>query len=90
MIADHEATRQLLGRMLRASGFLVAEAASAEEGFARIAERSPELILLDADLPDLGGSEMLRRLRVNPQTLMIPVVHVSSAYVDADDIGAAL
>src|SRR5438309_8875088 len=76
--------------MLRASGFLADEATSAEDGFARIAQRQPDLILLDVDLPDMSGSEMLRRLRVNPQTLMIPIVHVSATYVGAHDIGAAL
>ena len=90
VVNDHEATRYLLGRMLRASGFLVDDAATAEEGFTRIARRQPDLILLDVDLPDMSGGEMLRRLRVNPQTLMIPVVHVSATYVGSHDIGAAL
>jgi len=90
VINDHEATRYLLGRMLRATGFTVEEATSAEQGFERIARRLPDLILLDVNLPDMSGSEMLRRLRVNPQTLMVPIVHVSATYVGSHDIGAAL
>ncbi|HEX6837654.1 MAG TPA: response regulator, partial [Polyangia bacterium] len=90
VINDHEATRYLLGRMLRVSGFLVDEATSAEEGFERLTRRQPDLILLDVNLPDMSGSEMLRRLRVSPQTLTIPVVHVSATYVGSHDIGAAL
>ena len=90
VINDDEATRYLLARMLRASGFLADEASSAENGFQRIAARPPDLILLDVNLPDMSGSEMLRRLRLNPQTITIPVVHVSATYVGSHDIGAAL
>ncbi len=90
VVNDHEATRYLLGRMLRAAGFVVEEAPSAEDGFERIAQRLPDLVLLDVNLPDMSGTEMLRRLRVNPQTIMVPVVHVSATYVGSHDIGAAL
>ncbi|HEY1587706.1 MAG TPA: response regulator, partial [Polyangia bacterium] len=85
VVNDDEASRDLLVRMLRASGFLADEATSAEHGFERIAQRQPDLILLDVNLPDMNGSEMLRRLRVNPQTLTIPVVHVSATYVGSHD-----
>src|SRR5438067_2145337 len=90
VINDHETTRCLLVRMLRAAGFGVDEATSAEEGFDRVARRRPDLILLDVNLPDMSGTEMLRRLRVSPQSLMIPVVQLSATYVDSQDIGAAL
>ena len=90
VVNDHEATRYLLGRMLRAAGFLVDEAVTAAEGFERLAKHPPNLVLLDVNLPDMSGTEMLRRLRINPQTLMIPVVHVSATYVGSHDIGAAL
>jgi PAS domain S-box-containing protein len=90
VVNDHEVTRDLLCRMLRASEFSVETAGSAADGFARIAVRPPELVLLDIDLPDMSGTEMLRRLRVQPHTAMIPVVHVSAAYAGAKDIGTAL
>ena len=90
VIDDHEATRDLLGRMLRHSGFATEAAESAEVGLERIAARPPDLILLDVHLPDMSGSEMLRRLRLDPRTIMIPVVYVSATYVGSHDIGAAL
>jgi PAS domain S-box-containing protein len=90
VVNDHDATRYLLGRMLRAAGFTVEEAETAEAGFARLAVHPPDLILLDVHLPDMSGREMVRRLRMNPATLMVPVVHVSATYVGAQDIGAAL
>ncbi|MCU1278630.1 MAG: phoR 3 [bacterium] len=90
VVNDHEATRHLLGRMLRSAGFGVEEAASAAAGFESIAARAPDLILLDVNLPDMNGEEMLRRLRIDPRTIVIPVVHVSATYVGSHDIGTAL
>ena len=41
-------------------------------------EHHPDLILLDLHLPDIGGAEVLRRLRESPETREIPVVVVSA------------
>src|SRR5437899_12033924 len=76
--------------MLRSAGFAIDEAVDAAAGFERIAARAPELILLDVRLRDMSGSEMLRRLRIDPRTLMIPVVHVSATCVESSDIDASL
>ncbi|MDB4969923.1 MAG: sensor hybrid histidine kinase [Myxococcales bacterium] len=90
VVDDHEATRCFLGRVLQQAGFTVDEATTAAQGFASIAAHEPDLILLDINLPDMSGTEMLRRLRVNAASIMVPVIHVSAAYVHGSDIGAAL
>jgi PAS domain S-box-containing protein len=90
VINDHDTTRQQLAHMLRSAGFATDEAIDAAAGFERIAARAPELILLDVHLRDMSGSEMLRRLRIDPRTLMIPVVHVSATCVESRDIDGAL
>ncbi len=41
-------------------------------------ERRPHLILLDLELPDISGGEVMRRLRSEPETRGIPVVVVSA------------
>jgi PAS domain S-box-containing protein len=41
-------------------------------------ENKPDLILLDLDLPDIHGSEVLKNLKAEPQTSAIPVVIVSA------------
>jgi DNA-binding response OmpR family regulator len=38
----------------------------------------PKLILLDLNLPDMHGSEVLRRLREDPSTAQVPVVVLSA------------
>ena len=48
----------------------------------------PRLVLLDLNLPRMGGFEVLRRIRNDPRTRLLPVV-VVSASVEARDIRAA-
>ena len=45
-------------------------------------EHQPSLVLLDLHLPDMGGEEVLQRLRDDPATASIPVVIVSADAID--------
>jgi CheY-like chemotaxis protein len=58
-----------------------------DEGLAR--RHRPEIVLLDLQLPDVGGEEVLRRLKTDPATAELPVV-VISADVDPEHIERVL
>ncbi|MEN9306854.1 MAG: hypothetical protein RL173_786 [Fibrobacterota bacterium] len=65
------------------------EVASLPDAYIRI----PNLVLLDVKMPGLDGFEVLRKIRENPITRLIPVVMFSSSREDSDllkgyDIGA--
>ena len=47
-------------------------------GLASIDRRRPDLVLLDGNLPDIDGAEVLRRIRSDPATAVLPVVVVSA------------
>jgi class 3 adenylate cyclase/CheY-like chemotaxis protein len=69
---------KLLADILGARGFAVATAASGEEALAKIAAEPPDLVLLDVMMPGLSGYDVLRRLRAQPETALLPVVLVTS------------
>jgi two-component system, OmpR family, phosphate regulon response regulator PhoB len=70
--------RKLLRDHFERVGYVVVEAGNG--GLAlRLAEaESPQVILLDLDLPDARGSTICRRLKESPQTSAIPIVIVTS------------
>jgi CheY-like chemotaxis protein len=51
---------------------------------ARAGRRPPRLVLLDLELPRLGGLEVLRRIKADPRTRAIPVVVLSTSMEDRD------
>lgn len=72
---------------LRREGFLVQEATTGAEAL-RLVKNAPDLVLLDVHLPDIDGIEVCRRIRSNPCTHAIPVLHISAIHVEAEDRAA--
>ncbi len=81
VVDDIEAGRYATVRVLRANGFDVLEAASGEEVLEK-AQELPDLIVLDVQLLDIDGFEDCKRLKSDPATRSIPVLHLSAAYLD--------
>ncbi|MEF7613980.1 PAS domain-containing protein [Aquincola sp. MAHUQ-54] len=70
-------------------GIVLAVATDGATGVARAAELQPHLVLLDMQLPDADGHEVLRQLRADPRTAGMPCIALS-ANVLPDDIAQAL
>ena len=85
IVDDEPVILRLLEINFRAAGFEVRTAGSGGAALAAAAERPPDVVVLDLGLPDLGGGEVLRRLRAIDGLASIPVVVVSG--VDADGAG---
>jgi signal transduction histidine kinase/DNA-binding response OmpR family regulator len=84
VVDDAEGNRFAVARWLEHSGFRVIEAASGADALERAAE-VVDLVVLDVVLPDIHGFEVARRLRANPRTAHVPVLHLSAARVAAAD-----
>ncbi len=82
-VDDNEALRYSLVRSLRDAGFQVIEARTGKEALAMAAEL-PDLITLDVNLPDISGFQVCRQLKADPVTNHIPILHVSSTFVDLE------
>ena len=77
VVDDDEHHRRLLNIYLEAEGYTAREAGSGSAAFAYIAQRRPDLILLDLILPDINGFEITRLLKENKETASIPIVMVT-------------
>ncbi|MCF7535588.1 response regulator [Pseudomonas petrae] len=90
IVDDNTATRYALRRRMERQGFVVSEAGTGTEGLALIAERIPDALILDVNLPDMSGFDIVRQLRAAPRTALLPVVHVSAASIQTGDIVTGL
>ena len=59
-----------------------------EGGYAGHAPLAPQVILLDLKLPRIGGLDVLRRIRANPATELIPVVVMTSSSEEEDIVAS--
>jgi CheY-like chemotaxis protein len=74
VIDDDDETRELLARGLAREGFHVVTAADCEQGIRRSREVRPDLITLDAQMPEADGWTVLRALKDDEELSKIPVV----------------
>jgi excisionase family DNA binding protein len=83
LIVDDDARiREFVRVNLEMDGYIVREAADAEEGLGMLEEEPPDLILLDVMMPGIDGWEMLRRVQERHGVGTIPVI-MFSGKVDA-------
>ena len=83
-VDDNDAIRYSLVRYLREAGYQVIEARTGTEAL-NLARNEPALITLDINLPDMDGFEVCRRLKDDPSTCEIPVLHISGSFVGSGD-----
>jgi putative two-component system response regulator len=79
LVVDDEApNRGLVRKVLEPMGYEIAEAADGEEAVAEISARPPDLVLLDLIMPKMDGYSVLRTIKSDPRTRLIPVVMLTS------------
>lgn len=78
VVDDRPQNRYIMGRALERAGYDVREAATGQQAL-NLARIPPHLIVLDVRLPDMDGFEVCRRLKLDPTTAVIPVVHKTAA-----------
>lgn len=84
IIDDDDAKRHAIAKILRKAGFAIREGQTGADAL-RLAAEKPALIILDVKLPDVSGFEICRRIKEDPATAAIPVLHVSTTFVDIED-----
>ncbi len=78
LVDDSKFLRMANERALARAGYEVSTASDGEEALRVAKEKLPDVILLDMMLPKLSGPEVLRALKSNPATTVIPVIVLTS------------
>ncbi|MGA5584900.1 response regulator [Pseudomonas siliginis] len=86
IVDDNVATRYALRRRLERHGYTVLEAGTGSDGLALIEGEALDALILDVNLPDMSGFDIVRLLRADPGTALLPVIHVSAASIQTGDI----
>lgn len=77
VIDDDPGIRSVLCRVFKRAGHACVTAAGAAEGLDMAHASRPDVILLDLDLPDSDGRDVIGQLRANPMMADVPVIVIS-------------
>lgn len=80
VVEDDKDHLTIAAALLRYYGYAVLEAMNANDGIKLAINQSPDLILMDLQLPEMNGIEALKVLRSDPRTREIPAVPYTSFY----------
>jgi two-component system phosphate regulon response regulator PhoB len=87
LVVDDDAPILLLMRnLLREFGFEPVEARNGEEAIAEARKRTPDLILLDRNMPGMSGDEVVRAMRSDDSLSEVPILILSGEPLDPDEI----
>ena len=84
LVEDNEINRDMLSRRLERKGFQVLIAVDGEQGVAVAQSATPDLILMDMDLPVLNGWEATQKLKAAPGTRAIPIIGLTAHAMAGD------
>jgi len=85
LVDDEISIQRAVGPLLRSRGYDVEIAGTGGEALTLVADRAPDLIVLDLGLPDLEGTEVCRRIR---EHLKVPIIVLSARGAEADKVNA--
>jgi signal transduction histidine kinase len=85
IVDDDETARYALASFATRPGTEILEAENGTHGIERAQAEHPDLIMLDLMMPGIGGHEVLQRLKSVPDTAPIPVVIVTSRFVNEEE-----
>jgi two-component system cell cycle response regulator DivK len=84
VVEDNEKNMKLVRDVLVATGYRTLEATTGREAVDLASEHTPDLVLMDIQLPDLDGVQALQRLREDQRTAGIPVLALTAQAMRGD------
>ena len=86
IVEDEKPIRDMIAFGLRRAGFDVQEAEDCKTARARMADRRPDLLLVDWMLPDMSGLELTRALKRDKETREVPVILLTARAEEQDKV----
>jgi two-component system phosphate regulon response regulator PhoB len=86
VVEDERPIREMIAFGLRRAGFEVREAADARTGRAEVANKLPDLLLVDWMLPDTSGLEFTRALKRDRETRELPIIMLTARAEEGDKV----
>ncbi len=84
-VDDHAVNRYIRTQVLQGAGYQVIEAGTGAETLELIARESPQVVLLDINLPDINGAEICRRIKNDLDSRSAIVIHISATLTSVRD-----
>jgi two-component system cell cycle response regulator DivK len=85
LVEDHEELWDFLSRRLRRRGFEVVLAHDGQHALDQVAAESPDIVLLDMNLPVMDGWTVARTLRADLATHTLPLIALTAHAMAGDD-----
>ncbi len=83
-VEDNFDNRILVRRVLESEGYKMLEASTADEAFEQISNGSPDLILMDINMPEMDGYTLTAKIKENEAYKNIPVVAITANVMQGD------
>ena len=83
-VEDNPDNRMLIRRILMSEGYKVVEATNAEEAMESAQSVSPNLILMDINLPEVDGYTLTHRMRQVPALKEVPIIALTANVMKGD------
>ncbi|MEM8778097.1 MAG: response regulator [Cyanobacteria bacterium P01_G01_bin.49] len=88
VVDDMQAELDLISQYLTQAGYSVVTAINGQEALKKVTDSKPDAIVTDWMMPEMGGLDLCRKLRKNPDTANIPVVACTAKSRDVDKMWA--
>jgi two-component system phosphate regulon response regulator PhoB len=86
IVEDEQPIREMIAFSLRRAGFEVSEAEDSRRARVQLADRRPDLVLIDWMLPDMSGLELTRHIKRETATRDLPVIMLTARAAEGDKV----
>ncbi|MGB7417300.1 MAG: response regulator [Thermosynechococcaceae cyanobacterium] len=88
VVDDIKAELELISKYLTEAGYTVTTANDGQEALEKVDQDQPDAIVTDWMMPNMGGIDICRKLKKNPETAEIPIVACTAKNRDVDRMWA--